>query len=227
MGAAAVLFDLDGVIIDSRQTTLRALATVATARLGRPVAPADLEQYVSHPPPDVFEALGLAAPDEAYDVDFDGAFTAALPAVAVFDAVVAGIRELAGNGTKVGVVTRQSQRRVAMLIPAELTGYLDVVIAHEQAKPKPAPDGILLALDLVGVPASRALFVGDTLTDVLAARRAGVRSALVAWGFTPAPELLACGADLVLASPAEIGPGLLRILAPELEPAHDPADAAG
>ena len=209
---AAVLFDLDGVIIDSWQATLLALAAVVTAQLGQVVAATAFEPFVTEPPPDVFEAFGVPSARQVYDDEYDPAFLAALPAVAVFEPVVAGIRELAAAGVGVGVVTRQSERRAHLLIPPELADCALVLIAHEQAEPKPAPDGLLLALDRLGVPPGRALFVGDTRTDVVAARAAGVRCVLVEWGFTPAAELAGYGADAVLTAPSAIGVGLLRLL---------------
>jgi phosphoglycolate phosphatase-like HAD superfamily hydrolase len=210
----AVLFDLDGVIIDTRRAIVRALLAVAGAELGRQVAPleSELERYASDPPPAVLAALGVADARTVYDRFFDAAFAAAIGELRVFGPVVAGIGALAEQGVKVGVVTRQAERRLPTLLPAAVAERLDVVIAHEHAPPKPAPDGILLALRRLEVLPSRAMFVGDTVHDVLAARAAGIRSVAVTWGFTSEQVLVECRPDAVLTAPEQVGPGLLRLL---------------
>jgi phosphoglycolate phosphatase-like HAD superfamily hydrolase len=212
--SVAVLFDLDGVIIDTRRAIVRALLAVAVSELGRQVAPleSELERYATDPPPAVLAALGVAEARAVYDRSFDAALAAAIGELRVFSPVVAGIGALADRGVKVGVVTRQAERRLPMLVPAAVAARLDVVIAHEHAPPKPAPDGILLALRRMEVPPSRAMFVGDTAHDVLAARAAGVRSVAVTWGFTSEQILVQSRPDAVLTAPEQVGPGLLRLL---------------
>ncbi|MFE2470258.1 HAD-IA family hydrolase [Streptomyces mirabilis] len=51
---------------------------------------------------------------------------------------------------------------------------LDVVITRQDTQPKPAPDGLHAALSQLDVPPERAVFVGDSPTDMAAARAAGV-----------------------------------------------------
>ena len=78
--------------------------------------------------------------------------------------------------------------------------------AAPERKPRPAP--LLMALDRLGVPAKAAVFVGDSETDVLTARAAGVPVVLVRGGYTALP-VEALGADAVVddfsALPALLG----------------------
>ncbi|MFE0061721.1 hypothetical protein [Streptomyces sp. NPDC059003] len=65
----AVLFDLDGVLLDSRRAVLATLAGVATAALGRRVAVADLPPGAATTPRvEVLSALGVAEPDELCEI---------------------------------------------------------------------------------------------------------------------------------------------------------------
>jgi HAD superfamily hydrolase (TIGR01549 family) len=57
-----------------------------------------------------------------------------------------------------------------------LAGY------HEVKKRKPDPEGLLLASSLLGLPASRCIYVGDDSNDVIAARAAGFTPLGVCWG---------------------------------------------
>ena len=68
---------------------------------------------------------------------------------------------------------------------------------------KPDPAGLLRLMDDVGVPASEAWMIGDSATDVVAARAAGVRVAGVSWGFHPR-TLREARPDRVLDHPREL-----------------------
>ncbi|MBC2868424.1 HAD family hydrolase [Streptomyces mexicanus] len=69
---------------------------------------------------------------------------------------------------------------------------------------KPAPEPVQHALDLVGVPKERAVFVGDTVWDMRAGRRAGVRCVGLLCGGIPRADLQEAGADTVYDDPAHL-----------------------
>lgn len=205
----AALFDLDGVIIDSRSATKDALRALASGWLGAVVDPATLDHCVALPPVDALVALGVTDARQVYRDQFDEALSTAIGKVRVFDAVVAGMAALAERGAGLGIITAQSRSRLAFLLPASVAELVDVVIAHEDAAPKPAPDGVLAACTNLGVGPERAFFVGDTPTDVAAGRAAGVLTVGAGWGFTGTAVLHRAGADIVLTQPDQVGPDIL------------------
>ncbi|PAZ10206.1 HAD family hydrolase [Streptomyces sp. SA15] len=69
---------------------------------------------------------------------------------------------------------------------------------------KPAPEPVEHALELAGVPAERAVFVGDTVWDMRAGSRAGVRCVAVLCGGIPRADLEAAGAEAVYDDPAHL-----------------------
>src|SRR5690625_2638283 len=81
---------------------------------------------------------------------------------------------------------------------------LPISSAQDVESAKPDPDLVHTALDAAGVPAERAVFVGDTVWDVEAAERAGVPAVGVLTGGISAAELTEAGAVEVYASVAEI-----------------------
>ncbi|BCL18642.1 HAD family hydrolase [Streptomyces tuirus] len=76
--------------------------------------------------------------------------------------------------------------------------------ADDVAEGKPSPEPVEHALELAGVPAERAVFVGDTVWDMLAGSRAGVRCLGVLCGGIPRADLEDSGADAVYADPADL-----------------------
>jgi phosphoglycolate phosphatase len=103
------------------------------------------------------------------------------------------------------VVTNKPQLAARqVLLHFGLTDVLRAIVGGDAVShPKPAPDGLLLALDRLHAAPGEALMVGDSTTDVEAARAAGMAVALVRGGYTQVPvEQL--GADLVCDSMGDL-----------------------
>jgi HAD superfamily hydrolase (TIGR01509 family) len=84
----------------------------------------------------------------------------------------------------------------------------DVIAATASAddveQGKPAPEPVRHALELAGAPAERAVFVGDTVWDMRAGRRAGVRCVGLLSGGIPRADLVEAGAEAVYDDPADL-----------------------
>ena len=110
-----------------------------------------------------------------------------------------GVRELFGKleakGIAAGVVTNKNRARIAAIL-----GRADIVpavlVSAEDAVPKPAPDGILLAARNLDIPPEKVLYIGDSLTDEAAARAAGCGFIALTTGATRpeefAPDTVRC-----------------------------------
>ncbi|KUN75329.1 HAD family hydrolase [Streptomyces bungoensis] len=121
------------------------------------------------------------------------------------------LRRLHGDGWTVVLATSASGAELGALRRA--IGADDAIAATASAddveRGKPAPEPVEHALELAGVPASRAVFVGDTVWDMRAGSKAGVRCLGVLCGGIPRADLEEAGAEAVYADPA----GLLASLA--------------
>ena len=94
---------------------------------------------------------------------------------------------LEGQGIRTGVVTNKNRRRIAAILERE--GICPaVLVSAEDAVPKPAPDGILLAAGSLGLSPAEILYVGDSPTDEEAARNAGCGFLAVLTGASEAGE---------------------------------------
>ncbi|CCF85516.1 HAD family hydrolase [Nitrolancea hollandica] len=185
--------------------------------IGRKLTDEELHAFAREGPVDALLALGVGEAKAFYERDFDRLLAEHADTLRVFEGVTSGMAELRAAGARLGIVTRQPRHRLALLVPPVVRELVDVLIARENVqRPKPAPDGIYLALQQLGkVPSERALFVGDTPHDIEAGRRAGVRVVGVSWGFCTREELAACGAEVCLNEPAEIGVRMLDYLNPK------------
>ncbi|MFD0691929.1 HAD-IA family hydrolase [Actinomadura fibrosa] len=206
----AVVFDLDGVIVDSFDVMRRAFRIAYAEVMGD--GPAPFEEYSRHLGryfPDIMRIMGL--PLEIEEPFVRESYRLA-GEVTVFDGVEPLLAELNRRGVRLAVATGKSGPRARSLLGVlGIAGYFEHVIGSDEVpRPKPAPDIVERALGLLGVRAGEAVMVGDAVTDLRSARGAGVGAVAALWGESDAEALLAERPDAVLHRPAD----LLALVAP-------------
>ncbi len=85
---------------------------------------------------------------------------------------------LGKHGIVRGVITRNSRKSVD-IVSKRLGFEFDFVITREDAKPKPSPEPMILAMKMFGVDANQSLMVGDFIFDLISGKRAGAKTALI------------------------------------------------
>jgi len=183
-----IVCDLDGTLVDTLPGIAHA-AQVTLERLGLPPpAEAAVRAHIGGGARPLMAAL--IGPDRAGQLDDAAAdFAAYYNAHADWGAVAyPGVTETLAElteSTVLGLATAKSRPGTDLVLAATgLGAYFDhVVTLTEMARPKPDPDCLVTILRASGVPAARALYVGDTPTDVATARAAGVACWAVAYGY--------------------------------------------
>jgi len=178
----AVLFDVDGTLIDTTELIGRGLQEVIRAHRG--IAPdyARCVELIGRPLAYQMEVLagGDTAPLIA---DFIRFYETNRDLERVITPAVDLVRLAAGLQLQVGVVTSKNHEEWAnSLSRLGLDGLLGTVVcADDTRRGKPAPDPILAALERLGVAAGDTLYIGDTEYDMQAGREAGVLTGAAAW----------------------------------------------
>ena len=206
----AVLFDLDGTLIDSAGD----LAHAANAmRIDRGLAPLTLAQYRPHGGSGargmLGQAFGIAPGQPGYDelkrefLDrYEGLMYDSTRPFAGVEAELAG---LAAAGLAWGIVTNKAERFALPLAAALQLQAATVVGGDTTGHTKPHPAPLLEAARRLGVAAEACLYVGDDERDILAGRAAGMATAAAAWGYLGhSGEFGHWRADLELAAPGEL-----------------------
>lgn len=193
----AVLFDLDGTLIDPREGIFGSLRAALRA-VGAQVPPDEvLASHIGPPLPAGLAALGVRPEliDEAVAA-YRSEFVAIGPAGAtVHPGIPELLDELAGEGTALAVATsKPAVIARAVLGEQRLAGHFDVVAGADLDERNSAKD-VVVAQALAGLggpPPAEVVMVGDRSHDVLGARTHGVDTAAVAWGFAGPGELASC-----------------------------------
>ncbi|MFF5954985.1 HAD family hydrolase [Streptomyces luteogriseus] len=211
MGSAgrAAVFDVDGTLVDTNH-----LHVVAWWEAFRQ-AGHDVPMHAVH------RAVGLPSTDlvahllgEDRDTDQDADISAGHKALygQYFDRLPALpgagdlLRRLHRDGWTVVLATSAGGAELGALrraIDAD-EAISATASADDVDEGKPAPEPVEHALELAGAPAERAVFVGDTVWDMRAGSRAGVRCLGVLCGGIPRADLEEAGADAVYAGPAHL-----------------------
>ena len=178
----AVIFDMDGCLVDSEPMSLQTLADLMAAEglptttdeLRRKFLGVSIQSIVSH----IAEALDRDdLPDFARD--FEERLLARYPAeLRVIPGIPALLDDLAARGIMVAIATGSSIRRLGITL--QVAGLAErfgaAVFSADQVKHgKPAPDLFLLAAGTMGCPPARTLVIEDSSPGIAAAQAAGMR----------------------------------------------------
>jgi pyrophosphatase PpaX len=204
----ALLFDLDGTLVDTTELILGAMRHAFADYPGRRPSDADWVRGVGKPLRVQMLELaeqpghvdGLVARYRTWFWEHHDGMTRPFPEAAE---LLAGLR---AGGHPVGVVTAKLEEPARRSLErAGLWRSIDVVVGADslpEHKPDPAP--VRLALSRLGRRPDEAVLVGDSPHDVAAGNAAGVATAAALWGASPHQALLAAHPRWLLSSLGEV-----------------------
>jgi 2-phosphoglycolate phosphatase len=215
LATGALIFDVDGTLVDSI-TALWKLAAAAAAPFGIEV-PLETVRRVLNVNHHRFWELVVPTdyPDRErlfprLDAEARRQWHAILRAEArVYPELSGTLERLRAAGIPLGIVTASRGESLALLEAAGLLELFDAVVtANDVAQRKPHPEGLFKCAAALGVAASRAVYVGDSIADVQAARAAGMPVIGVLSGAGSSADLSAEGADRLAFDHASL-PGMV------------------
>jgi pyrophosphatase PpaX len=179
----AILWDLDGTLISTKALYLEAYRRALAPYIGRVMTD---EEILGDRSRSEIRYLKSKA-REQYDAclrDFQQHY--ATLHETHFGGVYPGVKdvldELRKRDLRMGIVTGKSRSSYEVGLTTADLGQFDVLVMDDDVnEPKPHPEGLLAALDALKVDAARAVYVGDSITDIEAALAAGTQPAAALW----------------------------------------------
>ncbi len=200
----AVLFDLDGTLIDSTRLILDSYHHTMRVHRGRTFPDSEWLAGLGTPlrvqfrrfTDDPAELDRMIATYREWNLDHHDAMVRAFPGA------VETVRDLRARGARLGIVTSKNRGGVERgLALCGFDGLFETIITSDDlaaSKPDPAP--VRAALERLAAAPAEALFAGDSPHDIAAGRDAGTRTAACLWGPFQRTDLAPQGPDFYVES---------------------------
>lgn len=208
----AVVFDLDGTLLDTLADIADAMNSVLSAH-GFPTHP--LDAYRTFVGDGVRTLATRTIPAERRDEADIDRFTAQMRdayaanwdnKTAPYDGIAAMLDTLVERGVRLAILSNKPHDFTELCVQKLLPRWtFDVVLGHKDGIPlKPDPGGAIEMARLLGLAPGDILYVGDSGMDMTAATAAGMFPLGVLWGFRSRQELLENGARGLCSVPSDI-----------------------
>lgn len=205
-----LLWDIDGTLIDTTHLVASGLDHVYRAFLGRTMPMDEIRAIIGIPLAEQVRVFGDPAQWGVSAAEMEAEFIRYWEArkheERVIPEVIATLIAGKRQGRKTALVTSKNHAEIRNTLPRiGIVDFVDAVVtADDVTNPKPDPEGVGVALQLLGSHPVDALFIGDTVHDLRAGRDAGVARCAVTWGAAPRARLIAESPELVCDEPPEL-----------------------
>ena len=216
-----VMFDLDGTLVDSVPDLAVAVDNMLLTLGHPPVGIESVRQWVGNGAP-VLVRRALAGGIDHSGVDdaeaeaalaiFMDAYSQKHDLTVVYPGVRDTLKWLHKQGVAMALITNKPERFVAPLLDQMKIGrYFKWIIGGDTLpQKKPDPAALFFVMKMANIPASQSLFVGDSRSDVLAAKAAGVKCVALSYGYNHGRPIAEESPTLVIDDLRRLIPGCLE-----------------
>lgn len=205
------MFDLDGTVADTIDLIIASYSHAVNSVLGLPLDPLRARRWIGRTLNDVMAEEYPGRDAELLTAYFAFNTVKAPEYIKPFPGMNELLEELERGGIRTAVAT--SKRASSAAETLELVGatVTAMITMEDTLHHKPDPEPLLLAVSRLGGDASRAVYVGDAVVDVDAAKAAGMASIAVTWGAGDRADLVASEPTAVVDTPAQLRAVLLGL----------------
>ena len=218
----SIIFDLDGTLLDTLDDLTEAVNHALISFSLPPITKATARRYVGNGVPKLIEravyfATTCNEPDLDGNSDCDRSLVSACLALFTeyydkhsrdFTAPYAGVSDMLAAvkdlGLKSAIVTNKYDAAARKLKDIFFPTVDLIIGTRKDIRPKPAPDGVNKALELLSSSTSRSVYVGDGETDMKTAAACGMPVVAVTWGFRDESVLREFSPNFIIDNPSAL-----------------------
>lgn len=206
-----VIFDLDGTLLDtitdltnSMNKMLRILDYPTLSekelmdRTGQGIKSL-IENYLPEELGDEYRADAVQLYKNIYATEYNK-YTAPYPGI------IEMLNELYNDGIQIAVLSNKDDTYTKKLIASHFAQYewIEVIGSKETKDRKPNPDNLIKIIKKMGLNINEVVMVGDTKNDIEVAKRVGIKSVAVSWGFRDVHQLEIYAPDYLIDDPNDL-----------------------
>lgn len=206
----AILFDMDGTVVDSLQDICDAVNHAMRHYDLPEFEPEQIKPQLGY---GAWQLLRRVLPADAADTFVDEVLEYYKPYYAEhtgdktrpYAGVLPMMERLRAQGLRLAIISNKPDSAVQPLVTSYFADLVDLAVGETPAvRRKPWPDMIESAARRLGVDMKRCLYVGDSEVDIDTAKNAGIDCAAVTWGFRSREELVRAGATVIVDTPEKL-----------------------
>lgn len=186
-----VLFDFDGTIMDTNNVIIQSWQHTFRTVEGKERSVEEIFETFGEPLYITMEKVLPQIPaEEGIQIYRGFHYENFVDLIEVFPGIMELLKELKAKGYKTGIVTSRLWHTTEIgLKKYNMEQYFDAIVTCDDTdKFKPDPEPVNLALKRLGSKPAETIMIGDSMFDILCARNAGVKTALVSWALAVSDE---------------------------------------
>ena len=206
----AVIFDLDGTILDTLDD-LKNSVNFALSKNGLPVRTIDeIRAFVGN---GIRLLIERAVPENTDSGVVDRCFEDfkahykehSADNTKPYEGIIALLEELKSKGVKLAVVSNKADFAVQTLVEKYFRGLFDFAVGEREGiRRKPCPDSVNEAIKVLDASPDEVVYVGDSEVDIETSRNAGVECVAVTWGFRDKCVLESLSPEYIIDKPSQL-----------------------
>jgi len=182
-----ILFDLDGVIVNSESNMKLAWNEVQTIfAITTPFE--DYFKNIGRPFSEIMKILGHSENSNKIEDVYKSTSLKTLNDIEFYDGVSDVLNKLSVKGYKLGIITSKDKDRTDLILNKLNVTFSIIRTPDNLCRGKPSPDHLLFAMAVTNTDPINTIYVGDMDVDCLAAERAGIDYIHAMWGYSPKIE---------------------------------------